>query len=110
MKKFSQRKKTGCVQADGKEAVSYTHLDVYKRQYELIRAHAEGNGDSKKQGDQVRKTCLCGIGEIVQNAAFTEQISERQEAHQGYGGGSDQSDDKGYDDGEQDPCGLGNRP
>ena len=78
--------------------------------YEGICAHAEGNGDSQKQRDQVRKACLRGIGKIIQNAAFPEEITEHQETNQGYGRGSDQSDDKGYDDGEQDPCGLGNRP
>ena len=47
--------------------------------YELIRTHAEGDCDSKKQGDQICQNILGSIGHGSKNTAFTDQISEHKE-------------------------------
>ena len=68
--------------------------------YELIRTHAEGDCDSKKQGDQVCQNILGSIGHGSKNTAFTDQISEHKEAYQRNRLRGNKSHDHGYGDGK----------
>ncbi len=44
--------------------------------------HAEGNGDSKKQGDQICQNILGCVGQGAQDAAFPDQVAEHEKSNQ----------------------------
>ena len=75
---------------------------------EFRRRHAGGNSDSQEDGDQVCQHLLRGFGQRVQNAAFTDQVTEHQKSDQSHGVGGNDAHDDGDDDGEEDAGGLGN--
>ena len=75
---------------------------------ELVCGHLGCNRDAEEDRDEVCKDLLCGFGQRVENAAFTDQVTEHQEADERNGCGCDDTCDNGDDDREQDTGRLGN--
>ena len=75
---------------------------------ELFCLHLECNGNTEEDGNEVCKNLLRGFGKAIQNAAFTDQVTEHKEEDERCAERSDHCRDHGDDDREKDSRSLGN--